>query len=119
MVLLKAEDFDRLMEAYEDAGDAIAAGFALRTIEAEGSMPAAVLDAVLDEGLTAVSAWRRHRGLSQAETARRAGISQVWLSRIEAGKGYGKPAVRAAIARALDAPLWTLEPDFGGESGRG
>jgi len=109
MVVLSAADFDRLLEAYEDAEDAVEGMRLLREIEIQGTVPGAVLDAVYDEGITAVLAWRRYRGLSQAELARRAGISQVWLGRNERGMRHGKPRVRAAIAAALDAPQWTLD----------
>lgn len=51
----------------------------------------------------------RYRGLSQAELASRAGLSQVWISRIEAGGGHGSPTTRRKLARALDAPVWALE----------
>jgi ribosome-binding protein aMBF1 (putative translation factor) len=109
LVVLKRADFETLLEAYEDAEDAVAGMLALREAEREGTIPEEVLFAVLDDGMTAVLAWRRFRGLSQAEVARRAGISQVWLGRIERGAGYGKPKVRAALAAALDAPQWAMD----------
>ncbi len=55
----------------------------------EGTMPGEVLGAILDDGLHPIAAWRRCRCLSQAELARRSGLSQVWLSRIENGGGHG------------------------------
>lgn len=75
----------------------------------EGTMPGEVLGAILDEGLHPIDAWRRYRGLSQAELARRTGLSQVWLSRIENGGGMGSPATRHKLAGALDSPVWALE----------
>lgn len=113
LVVLKRADFDALLEAWEDAEDVIEARVALKEMQTEGSMPSEVLEAILGEGLSPVAAWRRFRGLSQAELARRAGISQVWLGRIESGEGHGRPKVRAALAAALEAPMWTL--DFGTE----
>jgi len=110
LVVLRSEDFDKLLEAYEDVEDAVDGLLALRAIEeGDGVVPLEVLTAVLDEGLVPALAWRRYRGLSQTEVARRAGISAVWLGRIEAGEGHGKPAVRAALSAALDAPLWSLD----------
>ena len=114
LVVLKRADFEALLEAWEDAEDVIAARVALKELEAQGGMPDEVVTAILDEGLTPVAAWRRFRGLSQAELARRARISQVWLGRIESGNGHGRPKVRAALAAALGAPLWAL--DFGSEA---
>ena len=82
-------------------------------------MPAEVLDMILDEGLTPLAAWRRWRGLSQAALARKAGLSQVWVSRIEAGGGYGSRDTRRKLAAALDAPLWALEAEDAGGRGEG
>ncbi len=49
---------------------------------------------------------RRRRGWSQAELARKVGITQVRLSQIEAGKGGGVPAdLWFAIADALQMPF--------------
>lgn len=89
-------------------------GLAALAIEAriaagEGTMPGAVLTQILD-GASPLAAWRAYRGLTQAEVARRAGLSQVWVGRIEAGGGHGTPATRRKLADALDAPLWALDP---------
>ena len=78
---------------------------------AEGVMPGEVLGAVLDDGLHPIAAWRRYRGLSQTELARRTGLSQVWLSRIESGGGTGSAATRRKLAEALEAPVWALEEE--------
>lgn len=75
----------------------------------EGMMPGEVLGAMLDDGLHPIAAWRRLSGLSQAELARRTGLSQVWLSRIESGGGTGSAATRRKVAEALEAPVWALE----------
>jgi DNA-binding XRE family transcriptional regulator len=113
MVILKASDYARLKRlAGEEEADAVDALRALAEIrDGAGMMPAAVLDLILDEGLTSLAAWRRHRGLSQADLARRAGLSQVWISRIERGGGYGSRETRRRLAAALDAPLWALEDE--------
>lgn len=76
----------------------------------EGTMPSAVLGSILD-GMSAIAAWRKYRGLTQAELAKRAGLSQVWIGRIEAGGGHGTPATRRKIAAALDAPMWALDDE--------
>lgn len=110
MVILPAADYARIMRLAEDADDTLAARDALARIAAgEGTMPAAVLALILDEGLSPLAAWRRHRGLSQAALAGKAGLSQVWIGRIEAGGGYGSKATRRKLAEALDAPLWALD----------
>ena len=110
MVILPATDYARLKEMAEDADDSLAAREALTRIAAgEGTMPAAVLALILDQGLSPLAAWRRHRGLSQAALAGMAGLSQVWIGRIEAGGGYGSKATRRKLAEALSAPLWALD----------
>ena len=112
MVVLPEKDYARLIALVEDAQDLSAAKDQLERIAAgEGTMPSDVLKLMLDEELTAIAAWRKYRGLTQAALARAAGCSQVWLSRIEAGAGHGTPKMRRAIAAALDAPLWALEDE--------
>ena len=112
MVVLPAKDFDRLTALAADGEDVADARATLARIDAgEGTMPGEVLGAILDDGLHPIAAWRRYRGLSQAELARRTGLSQVWLSRIESGGGTGSAATRRKVAEALEAPVWTLEED--------
>jgi DNA-binding XRE family transcriptional regulator len=110
MVILPAADYARLKLLVEDAEDVVEANRILARIEAgEGTMPGEVLDLILDEGLHPVAAWRRHRGLSQSALARKAGLSQVWISRIERGGGYGSQRTRRKLADALEAPAWALD----------
>ncbi|HET9640576.1 MAG TPA: helix-turn-helix domain-containing protein [Allosphingosinicella sp.] len=115
MVILKASEYARLKrlagedEEEQDVADARKALEEIR--DGAGTMPAEVLDLILDEGAPPLAAWRRYRGLSQAELARRAGLSQVWISRIERGGGYGSRDTRRKLAAALDAPLWAIEDD--------
>lgn len=113
MVILPAADFARLMALADDREDLVDVTAILARIDAgEGTMPGDVLTAVLEEGLTPLAAWRRYRGMTQVELAKRAGLSQVWVGRIEAGGGYGSLKTRKALAAALDAPLWGLDHDF-------
>lgn len=111
MVVLTAAHYARLKHLADDRADLVDARAAEAGIaEGDGTMPGAVLAAILD-GHSPVAAWRRYRGLSQADVAQRAGLSQVWISRIESGSGHGTPATRHKLAAALNAPLWALEPD--------
>lgn len=55
-----------------------------------------------------VVARRLALGLLQREVAARAGISPQYMADIEAGRRYGAPAVRVAIAKALRTPLYEL-----------
>lgn len=114
MVILPAADYARLKRLAENGEDVADANAILARIAGgEGTMPGEVLALILDEGLHPIAAWRRHRGLSQAELARRAGLSQVWVSRIEAGGGHGTPKTRRKLAEALGAPVWGLETEEG------
>jgi DNA-binding XRE family transcriptional regulator len=113
MVILKAADYARLKqlsrEEDEDVADSLRALAEIRG--GAGTMPGEVLTLILDSGLTPLAAWRRYRGLSQAALASRAGLSQVWISRIERRGGYGSRETRRKLAAALDAPLWALEDE--------
>ena len=115
MVVIKADDFERLQALAEDAEDAedVAAAIAIeaRIAAGEGTMPGDVLKLILDDELHPIAAWRRYRGLSQAALARKAGLSQVWISRIEQGGGYGSQRTRRKLAEALEAPVWALEDE--------
>ncbi|MEQ1540568.1 MAG: helix-turn-helix domain-containing protein [Sphingorhabdus sp.] len=112
MVVLPAADYARLKLLAQDSEDTLAARDQLdRLSNGEGTMPARVLDSILDDGMTAIAAWRRYRGMTQVALAKAAGCSQVWLSRIEAGAGHGTPKIRKALAKALDAPLWSLDDE--------
>jgi DNA-binding XRE family transcriptional regulator len=59
-------------------------------------------------GESPLKLWREHRGLTQQELAKRAGISKPYLSQIESGKRQGTVETLSAIARSLDVPLDVL-----------
>jgi ribosome-binding protein aMBF1 (putative translation factor) len=115
MVILEASEYARLRRLAGEDEDVRDVADALKTLagirEGSGSMPSEVLDLILEDDLTPLAAWRRHRGLSQSELARRTGLSQVWISRIERDGGYGSRNTRRKLAAALDAPLWALEDE--------
>lgn len=110
MVVLTAADFERL-RALAEEGEDLAEALAIKArIDAgEGTVPGEVVHLMIVDGLSPLAAWRKYRGLSQAALARKAGLSQVWVSRIEAGGGYGSRRTRARLAAALEAPVWALE----------
>jgi transcriptional regulator with XRE-family HTH domain len=115
MVILPAAEYARLKLLAEEGADLTAAHEVLARIEAgEGTMPGEVLDLIVDEDLHPIAAWRRHRGLSQAQLAERAGLSQVWVSRIEQRGGYGSRATRRRLAEALHAPIWAFDEEEAG-----
>ena len=112
MVVITEADYQRLRKLAEEARDVANVKAIAARLETEGPTPAAVLDAILDRGINAVKAWREYRGLTQAELARKAGLSQPFIGKIESGAVYGRPATRKALAAALDAPVWALDDEF-------
>ena len=112
LVVLTAADYERLRAFAEDGEDAVAALAAEARIAAgEGTVPGEVVRLMIEDGLSPLAAWRKYRGFTQADLARRTGLSQVWVGRIEAGGGYGSRATRGKLAQALDAPVWALEDE--------
>jgi transcriptional regulator with XRE-family HTH domain len=51
---------------------------------------------------------RSHRKYSQAELAEKADISVIYLSNIERGKKFPKPAILSQIAEGLDVEVYEL-----------
>jgi predicted transcriptional regulator len=104
-VVLPVGQYERLIEALEDASD-------LADLErrlGEETVPDHVVSAIID-GENPVRVWRRHRGLSQAELSRRAGYSPSYVSDIEMGRTDGSVRAFKAIARALDVDLDMVVP---------
>lgn len=109
LVILAEAVYLALIEADEDARDTAAAVAGLESIGRDGAIPSDVAYAMLD-GANPVAAWRAYRGLSQAQLADAAGLTQAAVARIEkAAPGAGRASTRKAIAAALDAPLWSLD----------
>jgi len=67
------------------------------------------------EGVSALRAWREHRGFSQAQLAALTGISRVYLSQIETGERAGTVEVMAGIARNLGCRIEDLLPGNDGD----
>jgi DNA-binding XRE family transcriptional regulator len=62
-------------------------------------------------GLKPVAAWRRYAGFTQAALAKKVGLTQAAIARIEAGPpGAGRDDTLLAIARVLGAPLAHINP---------
>lgn len=64
------------------------------------TIPNAVVDKVINKDMTPIRAWREHLGLTQAEVARRLGISQSAYAQQEAKEPVRK-YTREKIAQAL------------------
>ena len=66
-----------------------------------GLIPNEVVNLMFDgDGMSIARAWREHLGLTQAELATRAGISQAGLAQMEAARNPRK-ATRIKLAAAL------------------
>jgi len=70
----------------------------------EELIPAEVVHALLD-GNNPIKVWRENRGLTQQQLAEAAGISTPYLSQLETGKRAGTTEVLLAIANTLEVML--------------
>lgn len=102
LVILPMAEYERLVEAAEDAADVRAYDEIKRKLAAgeEELIPSAIVDRILD-GENKVRVWREHRGLSAKDLAETAGISAAYLSQIETGARDGSFATMKRIAAAL------------------
>ena len=66
----------------------------------EPGIPAPVVDLAMDNECSAARAWREHMELTQAEVARRMGVTQGAYAQLEAKKSIRKSS-REKIAKAL------------------
>lgn len=111
-VTLSRADWDTLLEELEDARDLDRAHQAkadLATGTSE-SLPWEMACALLD-GANPVRTWRKHRGLSGIELAKRAGINAAYLSEIENDKKPGSAATLKKLATALNVDMGDLIRD--------
>jgi DNA-binding XRE family transcriptional regulator len=94
-MLHELQDYDSAKAALERGDDEL--------------VPGKVIYAILD-GENAIKVWREYRGLSQQETAEKAGISVPYLSQLESSKRKGSLDVLTAIAKVLQVSLENLVP---------
>jgi DNA-binding XRE family transcriptional regulator len=102
LAVLPEAEYRRLVDAAEDAESAAAIDrFRERLASGEEELvPEAIVARIL-AGENAIRAWRDHRGLSAAELATAANLSQAYISQIETGKRAGSIEAMKAIAHAL------------------
>jgi len=101
--VLRRRDYDALIEAYENAADALALA-EVRAREAAGAaeyVPVEIAERIFVAGEHPVRVWREHRGLTLGALARKAGIAQSYVSEIEHGRKRGSVRALAAFAKAL------------------
>jgi DNA-binding XRE family transcriptional regulator len=106
MVVLPEAEYERLLDLAEDAEDIAAIQkFEARLAAGEEDLiPAEYVYRMLD-GENRVLVWREFRGLASKQLAEAAGISQAYLSQIEAGKRDGSIGTMKKIAEALKVGL--------------
>ena len=97
-VLLREEDYQDLVDGME--ADVIAA----RIAAGEETWPHELIVELINTD-SRIRTYRNYRGLTASELAASAGISQPYLSEIEAGKKTGSVDVLARIAKALRVDL--------------
>ena len=107
-VVLPWEEYQAMLAALEDRADTAAlAGFAEQLARGEETIPATVVDRLL-AGEQPVRVWREHRGLTQAQLAEAAGVTQSMVAMIERGDRRGTVDTLNVIARALKVELEDL-----------
>jgi DNA-binding XRE family transcriptional regulator len=105
LVTMTAEDYQGQIDARdaEVAMRAVAAG-TLQTLSGDD------VDAYL-AAATPLAFWRRHRGLTQADMAQLASVSQPYLAQLENGQREGSVSVYRRLARGLALSVDELLPD--------
>jgi DNA-binding XRE family transcriptional regulator len=100
MVIMSAADYERLVEAAEDAHDSALAERSRLAIE-RGELETLTSDEA-KELLAAPSPlgfWRKKRGMTQGALSKASGVAQGFISEIEAGN---KPGTAATLKKLAD-----------------
>jgi DNA-binding XRE family transcriptional regulator len=108
--VLRRRDYDALIQAYEDAADALALA-EVRAREAAGDaeyVPIELAERTFVGGEHPVRVWREHRGLTLGALAKASGIAQSCVSEIEHVKKRGSVRALAALAKVLRVDIEDL-----------
>jgi DNA-binding XRE family transcriptional regulator len=102
LAVIPLSEYERLVEAAEDAADVAAYDEVKRKLAAgeDELIPDEVVGRLIT-GENKVRVWREHRGMTAAALADAAGISTPYLSQIESGKRDGSIDVMKRISSAL------------------
>ncbi|MCP4428686.1 MAG: helix-turn-helix transcriptional regulator [Chloroflexi bacterium] len=71
-------------------------------------IPHEVVKATILKGVTMIRAWREHLGMTQQELAKRSGMSQPSLARLEKGDSTPRAATLKKLAAAMDITVAQL-----------
>jgi DNA-binding XRE family transcriptional regulator len=114
IVILSRRDYDVLLaEAGDEAAeDRLSANLVARSDAAiaEGTdviLPEAIWSEI-EAGNSPIRVLRKYLGLTQAELAERAGVTQGYIADLETSRKTGSPETLKAIAKALSVPLDVL-----------
>jgi len=113
IVILSRTEYDQLIAAAnEDATDAETLRRSIARVKSgdEETFSSAEVDAFL-AAKTPLAFFRKKRGVSQDDLAKRAGITQGYLSEIEIGRKSGDVRTLRKLADALKVTLDSLVPD--------
>jgi DNA-binding XRE family transcriptional regulator len=113
IVILSREEYDQLLAAInEDAADIEILRRSISRVESgeEETFTSDEVDAFL-ASKTPLAFFRKKRGMSQDTLAKRAGITQSYLSEIEIGRKSGDIRTLRKLADALKVSLDNLVPD--------
>ena len=103
-VVIPIEEWRRIEATLEDRTDAASLRAFLKN--PSETFPDSVVAAILD-GAHPLKALRDHRGMTQADLAKEAGTSAVYISQIERGERRAGRKLRAKLGKAL-----RVEPDL-------
>lgn len=76
--------------------------------KSQDDLPAALLDKLAARQESPVKILRKHRGLTQAELAKKSGISRPYLTEIETGKKDGSLRAMKSLAKTLGVNVSAL-----------
>ena len=113
IVILSRKEYDQLVAAAnEDAADAETLRRSIARVDSgeEETFSSAEVDAFL-AAKTPLAFFRKKRGLSQDDLAKRVGITQGYLSEIEGGRKSGDVQTLRKLADALKVTIDSLVPD--------
>lgn len=105
-VTIPRTEYEALLASREELVDLRAFDEAMAALVRgdEELLPDAMVGRLL-AGESPLKVWREHRGLSQAELARRTGVNRVQIVDIEAGRKAGSIATLKSLAQALGLAL--------------
>ncbi len=80
----------------------------LTNAQDDDNLPEDILDRLTAQEESPVKILRKHRGMTQAELAREAGISRPYLTEIETGKKDGSIRAMKSVAQVLGVNVGVL-----------